>query len=392
MTDPDAPLVIEGLSCAPQGVFLNSAYTHPMSQESVQAIQDYLQLRREAPLECGDVMSAARTSALAAFAQMHGCQPDDLAFVSSTMAGENAVVLGLGLMQGCGRVVTDGGHFSGSLFLYHALRARGLDAEMAIPDAGETLLDAYERTITPGTTLVAVSAVSATTGHQLDLKALCEIAHARGALVYVDLIQAAGAVPLDLVGSGVDFAASATYKWLLGDFGVAVFYARPERLQKITEHLIGYRQISEYQSHYLPYDPPDGVIGNTWPIEAEMSDSVAGRVEVGTQAHTAIISLGTSLPRLAAFGLESIQRHRTRLLRRLAEELPRLGFEPMVSRAEALRAAGSVAAYAYPDAGRLCERLDARQISITVYRNRIRVSPSFFNSMQDIEALLEVLQ
>lgn len=393
MTDADSPLQIEGLSFRPQGVFLNSAYTHPMSVEAAAAVADYVQLRSTEVFACGPMVAAAREAALQAFARMHGCQPADLAFVPSTMAGENVVALGLGLLGGQGRVVTDGGHFSGSLFLYDELRRRGLDAEMAIPAPGESMIEAYVRAITPGTTLVAVSAISATTGHIHDLKALCELAHARGALVYVDLIQAAGAVPLDLQAAGVDFAASATYKWLLGDFGIAIFYASPQSLARLGERLVGYRQMAEYHSHYLPHDAEDpAVSGTSWPIVAAAASGTEARVEVGTQAHASIIALGASLPRLAAVGLETIQAHRSRLLRRLAEELPRLGFVPMVSPEEALRAAGSLAAYAYADAGRLSDRLETRKISITIYRNRIRISPSVFNSMGDIEALLEALQ
>ena len=72
------------------------------------------------------------------------------------------------------------------------------------------------------TKLVAVSLVSMINGFQHDLKALCDIAHSRGALVYADIIQGAGAVPIDVHAWGVDFCACATYKWLMGDFGVGL--------------------------------------------------------------------------------------------------------------------------------------------------------------------------
>ncbi len=50
-----------------------------------------------------------------------------------------------------------------------------------------------------------------------------------GALVYADIVQAAGAVPVDVKESNVDFAACASYKWLMGRLraGAAVLSARP---------------------------------------------------------------------------------------------------------------------------------------------------------------------
>lgn len=45
---------------------------------------------------------------------------------------------------------------------------------------------------------------------QHDLKALCEIANSRGAMVSADVIQAAGAIPIDVRKSGVDFCCCGT--------------------------------------------------------------------------------------------------------------------------------------------------------------------------------------
>ena len=48
------------------------------------------------------------------------------------------------------------------------------------------------------TKLVAVSCVSMINGFQHDLKSLCGLANSRGALVFVDTVQAVGAVPVDV--------------------------------------------------------------------------------------------------------------------------------------------------------------------------------------------------
>jgi selenocysteine lyase/cysteine desulfurase len=60
--------------------------------------------------------------------------------------------------------------------------------------------------------LVGVSLVSSDTGYTHDLKTVCEIAHRKGALVYADIIQAVGAIPVDVKATGVDFCCAGTYK------------------------------------------------------------------------------------------------------------------------------------------------------------------------------------
>ena len=71
-------------------------------------------------------------------------------------------------------------------------------------------------------------------GFQHDLKAVCDLAHAHGAYVYADIIQGVGASPLDVRATGLDFAASATYKWLMGDFGLGFLFVREDLLGTVV--------------------------------------------------------------------------------------------------------------------------------------------------------------
>jgi selenocysteine lyase/cysteine desulfurase len=62
-------------------------------------------------------------------------------------------------------------------------------------------------------------------GFQHDVKRVCEIAHAKDVMVYADIIQAAGNVPVDVKDWGVDATCCATYKWLMSS-GTAFLYVR----------------------------------------------------------------------------------------------------------------------------------------------------------------------
>lgn len=366
------------------GTFLDAAYMHPMSVESGDAIRRYLQCREGDRVAAELLMTQSRSTALAAFARLMHCDPASLGWIPSTMVGENLVVNGLGIDPGSGRarVVTDAYHFSGSLFMYNQMREAGVDVEVVMPRGHRIELADLDAAITPGTTLVAVSLVSATTGFVHDLQALCDLAHSRGALVYADLIQAAGAMPVDLTASGVDFCACSTYKWLMGDFGVGFFYARPESLDRLSRTQTGYRQMAAYQTHFLPYDAP-----GDHPVTSASATSVAGHVEVGTLGNAAIAGLAHSLEMLGRTDITSLRGRRQSMFERLAERLPELGFEPMTAH----DTSGPIVAYAYENAGRLHDGLAQRNIRVGLYANRIRISPSFYNTMDDIDALIEAL-
>ena len=367
---------------AQQGVYLDSAYTHPMSIASAEAMKSYAEARMLGGAATLGRMMADRAAALALFARLVSCDEDELAWIPSTMAGENLVAHGLRLAEEGAHIVTDAAHFEGSLYLYRQLQARGAEVTvLPLIDNGISI-DQFEQAIRPGTRLVALSLVSALNGFEHDLRAVCDLAHARGALVYADIIQAAGALPIDLHASGVDFCACSTYKWLMGDFGIGLFYARRDRLDALRPSQFGYRQMAAFRTHHLPFEAP-----GPDPISVELRGGAAGLAEVGTLGNAAVAALRVSLDYLIATGVERIAAHRRPLIARLQEALPALGFTPLTR----LDSSGPIVAFATPDAESLRPRLARAGITISLYRHRIRIAPAVFNAMDDIEQLIDVL-
>ena len=52
------------------------------------------------------------------FAKLINANPEEIAYVPSTLAGENMVVAALGFPNSIDRIVTDGYHFDASLYMY----------------------------------------------------------------------------------------------------------------------------------------------------------------------------------------------------------------------------------------------------------------------------------
>ena len=153
--------------------------------------------------------SAAVKRVKAEFAALINATPEELAFIPNTSTGENLVVRGLGIPGLGGNVVTDALHFDGAILHLQALQSQGLELRMAMPTAdGRIELADLDRLIDRNTRLVEVSSVAMYNGFEHDLKAVCDLAHSRGAYVYADIIQGVGAVPFDVRATGVDFAAA----------------------------------------------------------------------------------------------------------------------------------------------------------------------------------------
>ena len=364
------------------GTYLNAAYAHPLNRIVRKAGNDFLMSRADSDVTRAWPRDNPRNAAVAKFAGLVNANVDDIAVVPSTMEGENHVAAALGLNERAG-VVTDVYHYDASLILYGERQKQGMPLTVLTPRDNRIDLADVERAIAPNTKLVAVSHVGSDTGFQHDLKALCDVAHSKGAYVYADIVQSAGAIPLDVKASGIDFACSGAYKWLMADFGVAFLYVRPDRVAELKRTAVGWRSATDTQSHAYPFDPPGPPVGD-W----KMRDNAAGKFEVSTPAWSSLAMLVASIDYVTQIGVARIAAHRAPLIARLREELPKRGFAPMTPP----ETQGPIITFAYRDAQKKLEPLlKAANIKVTLGSNRMRVSPSVYNDMGDIEKLLRVL-
>ena len=361
--------------------YLNSAFIHPLPLASANAVSRYLETRTFSRERwSGDELAV---TVRAQFADLINATPAEISLVESTSRGENLVVNGLGVPANGGNVVTDALHFEGSLLLYGELQKRGLDVRLVRPREWRIDLADMERVVDRKTRLVAVSLVSWYNGFQHDLARVCDLAHAHGAHVYADIVQAAGNTPIDVRASGVDFCACSSFKWLMGDFGLGFLYVREGLLDRVihrTEY--GYQQ-ADTSLHYLPSDPP-APTPVTWTMHAD----TGAHFQVGTYGQGALNALAQSLPYLRQIGVPEIHAHRQALLRRLHEEMPRLGFTAITPR----DTTSAILSFTAPRAEqRFGARLKERDVSVSLSGDRIRISPSLFNDAHDIDALLSAL-
>lgn len=368
----------------PEGLtYLNCAYTHPIPIAGLEALRDYAD-RRARPEAVSKPLQKKPVDIKAEFAALINAKRSEICFIPNTSTGENLVVNGLGIPRSGGNVVTDELHFEGALLHLQSLQQNaGLDLRIVKPRDWRIDLKDFERVIDKKTKLVEISLVAMDNGFQHDLKAICDIAHASGAYVYADIVQAAGATPIDVRASGVDFCACSSFKWLMGDFGLGFLFVKESLLDKVIRRTqYGYYQAQELHSHYLPGDTPGDA-----PYSWQFFQDATGYFEVGTQAIGAAQVLSESLPYIRSLGVENIQAHRRPLLKKLHEEVPRLGFQPLTPP----ESTSAIISFVVRNPEEIRNRLAKARVNVRVSDRYMRISPSIFNDLADIDRLLAAL-
>lgn len=153
-------------------------------------------------------------------------------------------------------ILSDTGNFPTDLYMAEGLIAtlgRGHQLRLVAPEEIETALSEEIAAL-------YITEVDYRTGRRHDMAKLTEKAHALGIVTVWDLAHSAGALPVDLAGSGADFAAGCTYKYLNAGPGAPAFlYVAPRHADSARAALSGWMGHAKPFAFDLGYAPAGGV-------------------------------------------------------------------------------------------------------------------------------------
>ena len=134
-------------------------------------------------------------------------------------------------------ILSDHGNFPSDLYMVDGLvRSLGRDHEIRLV-APEEVAGALDESVA----VLMLTEVDYRTGRRHDMAPLTDAAHAAGALTVWDLAHSVGALPVDLAGTGADFAVGCTYKYLNAGPGAPAFiYVAPGYIEHIRPALSGW--------------------------------------------------------------------------------------------------------------------------------------------------------
>jgi len=355
--------------------YLNSAAIHPMSVPASRALEEHIAFRLKGPGEGrADFGEEQQHDLKRRFAQLIGAKPDEIAFVQNTSDGENIVVMGMDLPRRGGNVVLDELHFETSLYMYKSLEAKGVELRIVKHRNWAIDIEDMARAIDRSTRLVSMALVSNVNGYLHDARAISDLAHAHGAYVFADMVQAAGAVPIDVRAMGIDFGSTATYKWLMGERGFGFLYVRDDLQNTVVPTTrYGHRQIANFDRVGITWEPLPG----------------AARYETGTIPNALALCSHTSLAYIERLGLANIRAHARQLTDRLQAELPAKGYPSVTPKGNDT----PIVAFELKDAAATAAKLKQANIAATIIapERRLRLAVSVFNNQEDIDRLLNVL-
>jgi len=368
----DDPLGVRGdFPIIANRIFLNSAYIAPIPKQVVAAGHAFLEEKSTNSFQLGPLLGKCE-ELRGQFARLiKAASADEIGLLFSTGEGENVVAAGLDLKAG-DNVVIDDLHYDTEFVLYRTLeKTRGVELRIAKHRDGVVDATDFEPLVDARTRLVSVAWVSHRNGWRHDMRAIADVAHAKGALFYTDAIQAVGMFPVDVRAAGVDCLCTGSYKWLLAGWGVAPFYVRAGVVDRLRLDRFG-------EMH----------AGRELPDHSYEIDPSTRRFDYSSRAFGDVYALSAGLAYLEKVGVARIEAHTVDgLARRLQEGLARQGhrlFTPPGNRSSI------VTFYTTKPEADVRSAFQAGRVEVTVRTGMVRVSAALFNNADDVDRCLDV--
>jgi cysteine desulfurase/selenocysteine lyase len=304
-----------------------------------------------------------------------GASGSEIATLLNTGAGANTLALGIDWRPG-DEVVLGDNEFPANVIPWLGLRRRGVDVRLLPMREARLTPERLERELSPRTRVVTVSWVSYADGYRHDLAGLAAVAHEAGALLCVDAMQGLGVFPLDVRTLGIDALYAGGAKWMLGLHGAAFLYVSPELSERLAVATPGWRSLADmwdFHNYEQPFSPE------------------ALRFESGTPNLLGTLSLVCAIELFERSGPQAIEEHVLALTDRLYEGLIALGADFSTLRGPSC--SSGIVTFSIPgiDSMALGRALENQGIVTTNRTGGIRVSPHGYNTIEEIDVLLNAV-
>lgn len=356
-----------------QQTYLNSCSQGALSIDVEQAYRCYLEDWRQkgSPWE----LWVERNEAVRqAFAGLVNARPHEVALTTSVSAGISALASALDFSGERNRIVVDDFAFPAAGQIWHAQEQRGARV-VHVPAAGNTIpIARFAEAIDDRTKLVSLTHVCYRNGAKLDVPAVVELAHRKGALVLLDSYQALGTFPIDVKALMVDFLAGGALKYLLASSGLAFLYVRQPLIQELYPTAMGWFS----QANIFAMD-----------IYANTPSPTARRFEAGGPPVPCLYAALAGIKLIQSIGLPKIEAHIRDLTGTIKEGAMRRGFS-LASPVQPDRH-GALVALRSHHVGLLVKRLAEERIITSSRDDNLRISPHIYNNLADVDRLLDCL-
>jgi len=361
--------------------YLNCGYMSPLLHAVREAGDDGVRRKARPWTMEGKVFAESPQRAREAFARVIGARSEDVAVVPSVSYGVAVAAANVEVRPGQNLVLL-AEQFPSNVYAWIRLAQRVGATTRHVPrprdgDWTPGVLAAIDR----DTALAAIPNCHFSNGSTVDLLAAGEALRAVGALLIVDGTQSVGVKPTDVRELRPDYLVCASYKWLLGPYGVSFLYVAPQHHGgRPIEDNPGGRAFgfeSGWMKQFLNVEQP-------YHPDARRFDQ--GQADV----FNAVPQSAAAIEQILRWGVPEIYATVSALTAPVAERAAALGLSCVPTRHHGGHLVGIE--FPPPVAERVYENLIREKVYVEKVDSYLRLSPHLYNTADDVDRFFAVVE
>jgi selenocysteine lyase/cysteine desulfurase len=370
----DVNSVRKEFPAADRMVYLDSGFQAPLAHPVKAAIELVL---REGLETAGpkSVWLDRVEQTRAKVARFLGASVDEIAFTKNTSESMNIAANALPLRAGDNVLMIHGDH-PNNAYAFLNLQKKGVEVNF-LPMTEVVNAESFLPHIDEKTRAISMSHVTFHAGHRFDIESIGALCAEKNLYFIVDVMQAIGVVPIDVKTIRAAFVGSGSHKGLLVPQGLGLLYW-DKALQELEPTYLAAASLAE-----IPAD----LIARS---EGLTPAPTARRFELGNFNLPAIHALGASLDMIEQIGVQNIQNHCFDLGDHLIAQLDDLGVR-LVGPRDRRHRAPHIYVIGLPAAEWL-GYFEQNDVRVSPERDGIRVSFGMFNTIADVDRLIELIR
>jgi len=317
---------------------------------------------------------------------------DEVAFVTSTTHGINLFANSVRWKKG-DNIVLGNIEYPSNIFPWVRIaETRGLEIKKIRARNGVLDVEDYAKAVDDRTRVLPISLVQFSNGQRMDLDRLTEICEEHGTMLFLDAIQALGAIKLDVRSYDIAGISAGGYKWLCGPLGSGILYVSNAIREELEPEMISWFGLEERQRKSLW----QRVVSGGDLIDAHVRTSRdASAFDHSFENYIEVVGLTESIRFLREIGLDRIEKRILKLTDYFIERIDAEKFKLLTPREHERRA--GILSFSFWN-GRLKESQAKKiekalgKIRLVVRGNSIRSATHFFNSKKDIDSAIRALR
>ena len=382
----DFPMIKDDL------IYLDNGATTFKPKCVLEAMNDYYE-NYSANAHRGDYsisykVDVAYENARVKVAKFINAEIDEVVFTSGATESLNVIATGFFsnlLEEGDEIIISDAEHASNVLPWFRLANKLGVVIKYVPLDANlHVTLENIKSIVTPRSKVISLAGITNVVGDVRPIKEICKFAHQNNMFVVCDGAQSVPHTKTDVKDLDVDFLAFSGHK-MCGPTGVGVLYGKKELLESVEPLSLG------------------GGMNESFDSEKEIYlKELPQRLEAGTPNIAGVIGLGAAVDYLDKIGMDTISIYEQKLKKYMMDKLEKIPYIQIVNEeADSGIVAFNVAGIFSQDvayylnkynicvrAGNHCAKILKKAIGV---KNTIRVSLYFYNTKEEIDALVELL-